>query len=612
MLAIVILLLISTFTASTQYYMQPAEASFSSTKNLSNTPGFSSDPQIAVSGSNIYVVWQDFTPGNLDIFFRASNDNGATFGNTINLSNNAGESGRPQIAVSGSNVYVVWVDHTPRNWDIFFRASNDNGATFGNTINLSNNVGDSSNPKRSDAPQIAVSSNNVYVVWVDHTPRNWDIFFRASNDNGATFGNTVNLSNNSGESGRPQIAVSGNNVYVVWQYSDDIYLRASNDNGATFGNTVNLSNNVVDASKNTLTPSNSTRDSSNPTRSDIPRIAVSGNNVYIVWVNYIPGKYDVVFRASNDNGATFGSAVKLDTSPRLPDLPRVAVSSNNVYVVWEDYSEAEGLDIFFRASNDNGATFGRAVNPIRNVGYSLSTPLVVSGNNIYIISSIGNIDIYFRASRDNGTRFDNAIKLSSDVGSSSDPQTVVSGNNVYVVWQDYAPRNSDIFFRTFIQSNNAEASEKMVLPTDNGSIKVEVTIDRGTLETGQPVKFTFKFLHPTTGEQLQDVNYSFMITDEKGNSVVNKSNIHTHEGIDTQSVTFSNTGLFTLAVDVAGLGIDKPYDSGHSGMASATVTVVPEFPLSILVVMAVVVGTAIAITRSKKFLIDKTERPVEA
>ncbi len=560
-LAIGILLLISAFTAYTPYYIQPAEASFSSTKNLSNNAGFSSDPQIAVSGNNVYVAWQDFTPGNWDIFFKASNDNGATFGNTINLSNNAGESGRPRIAVSGSNVYVVWADHTPGNWDIFFKASNDNGATFGSTVNLSNNAGDSSNPKSSDAPQIAVSGSNVYVVWADHTPGNWDIFFKASNDNGATFGSTINLSNN-----------------------------------------------AVDVSKNTSSPSNSTAGSSSPKRSDIPQIAVSGSNVYVVWVDYIPRNYDVLFRASNDNGATFGNAVNLDTSPGLADLPQVDVSGNNVYVLWEDFSEVEGLDIFFRASNDNGATFGNAVNLIRHAGYSLSTPLVVSGSNVYVISAVGNVDILLRASRDNGASFDDAITLSNNAGGSSDPQMTISGSNMYVVWQDYSAGNWDIFFRTLMYGSDRETGEKMVLPTDSGSMKVEVTMDRGTLETGQPVRFTLKFLHPITGEQLQDVNYSFMIMDEKGNSIVNRSNIHTHEGADTQLITFSNKGLFTLAVDVAGLGINKPYDSRYSGIAGTTVTVVPEFPSSILVLMAVVAATVIAITRSKKFLINTVER----
>jgi hypothetical protein len=41
------------------------------------------------------------------------------------------------------------------------------------------------------------------------------IFFKRSTDEGASFYGTENLSNNGGESGQPDIAASGNNVYVV-------------------------------------------------------------------------------------------------------------------------------------------------------------------------------------------------------------------------------------------------------------------------------------------------------------------------------------------------------------------------------------------------------------
>ena len=82
--------------------------------NLSNNTGDSRDPQIAASGNNVYVTWEDDdTPaGNNDIFFRASNNNGTSFGPPINLSNNTGFSFDPQIAASGNNVYVTWEDGT--------------------------------------------------------------------------------------------------------------------------------------------------------------------------------------------------------------------------------------------------------------------------------------------------------------------------------------------------------------------------------------------------------------------------------------------------------------------------------------------------------------------
>ena len=205
---------------------------------MSNGTGGSFDPQIAAIGNNVYVTWGDSTPGNNDIFFAASNNNGTSFGTPINLSNNTGFSFIPQIAAVGNNVYVTWEDTTPGNRDIFFAASNNNGTSFGTPINLSNNTGGSSNP------QIATVGNNVYVTWEDNTPGNIDIFFRASNNNGTSFGTPINLSNNTGGSFDAQIVVVGNNVYVTWGDNTpgniDIFVIT---NAQPFGIPINISNN---------------------------------------------------------------------------------------------------------------------------------------------------------------------------------------------------------------------------------------------------------------------------------------------------------------------------------------------------------------------------------
>ena len=107
---------------------------------LSNTDGSSSIPSIAESGNNVYVVWRDNTPGSYDILYRRSTDGGASFGSTVNLSNNDGHSDLPAIATSGSNVYVVWFDNTPGNFEIFLRKSVNTGDTFGSTVNYSHIV----------------------------------------------------------------------------------------------------------------------------------------------------------------------------------------------------------------------------------------------------------------------------------------------------------------------------------------------------------------------------------------------------------------------------------------------------------------------------------------
>jgi hypothetical protein len=61
----------------------------------------------------------------------------------------------------GNNVHVVWWTNRSGNWEVMFRASNDGGQTFGDTINLSN----SPDTQSRTAEILAVGNNIVFVAW---------------------------------------------------------------------------------------------------------------------------------------------------------------------------------------------------------------------------------------------------------------------------------------------------------------------------------------------------------------------------------------------------------------------------------------------------------------
>ena len=65
-----------------------------------------------------------------------------------------------------------------------------------------------------------------------------------------------------------------------------------------------------------------------------------------------------------DNGKTFGSPMNISNSPDAHSLgPRIAPDQgNNVYISWVVIDKKTGLkQVLFRASNDNGQTFGNPV-----------------------------------------------------------------------------------------------------------------------------------------------------------------------------------------------------------------------------------------------------------
>jgi hypothetical protein len=432
------------FTLANLTLPSPADAQPSTTsspQNLSNTPGNSTNAQIAVYENNVYVVWSDNTTGNGDIYFKRSVTNGTSFESTRNLSNTPGSSTNAQIAVYENNVYVVWSDNTTGNGDIYFKRSVTNGTIFGETRNLSNNTGLSSDP------QLSAAGSNVFLAWTDTSSGNNEILFRRSNDTGERFRGASELSKTLSVDGEyslfPRISAIGNDVYVVWQDkvsgNYEIFLRESEDGGNKFGSIKNLSR-------------NNTGDSISP------RIASSDSNVYVVWTDFEPGKAEILLRASNDYAATFGGIKNVSWSDGDSYDPKIEVAGNGtVYVLWEDTSFREfTFDLILRASHNTVNTFQDKVNIGRYVGEIADySQIVSSGNNVFVVWSDSPqysyppiYKIFIQASRDNGESFDDAINLSTGQGTSIDPEIALSEKNktIFVVWSEITSGNSEIHF----------------------------------------------------------------------------------------------------------------------------------------------------------------------
>ncbi len=403
---------------------------FNPTLNLSNNPGNSNFPRIAAQANLVYAVWQDTGATASDIFFARSANDGASFNSPVNLSNN-GLAINPEIAAAGNNVYIVWQDNSTGNDDIKFRASTDYGANFAATKNLSLNSRDSVDP------QIVATGNNVYVAWQNDASGpagSTDIFATASTNNGGTFlAVPVQLTTNKAATS-PQIAAVTNRVYVTWRDHStgptDILFARSTDSGTSFSSAVNLSNNAG----NSL----------------VQVMATTGNNVYVAWQDDTPDPvFDILLRASTNNGTSFNSSVNLSSNSGISLDPQIAATGTNVYVVWRDTTPGTPT-VLFRASSNQGTIFSTTTplgdNPPTSSGPQVATSL----NNVYVAWSndvLGADDVLFRSSSDNGVSFGNILNLSSNTGFSTMPMIAVVSNKVHVLWVDDTPGNNDVLFR---------------------------------------------------------------------------------------------------------------------------------------------------------------------
>src|SRR5215213_1560513 len=371
-----------------------------------------------LSLDSVYTVWRESlgVDSLSQILFKR---NTISFDPSIIVAS-SGTYERPAVTASGNNVYVLWDGRTLESRDILYRRSTDGGASFGGIVNLSNTAA------FSVSPVLAASGNNVYVVWIEDTaPGVRDILYRRSTDGGASFGGIVNLTENTAsDAEETAIAASGNNVYVLWSNfpnvgNVDILYKKSTNGGANFGDTKNLSNNTTGDSRE-------------------PAVAASGNNVYVVWRGResIPGNQEIMYRRSTNGGANFGGIVNLSNNTGFSQHPTVAVSGNNVYVVWQDDSLVPGtFDILYKKSTNGGASFGDTKNLSNSAGNSGRPTVAVSGNNVYVVwhdnttqGGVAQFDILYRRSTNGGANFGGIVNLSNTAQASTTPSIAASNN----------------------------------------------------------------------------------------------------------------------------------------------------------------------------------------
>jgi hypothetical protein len=404
----------------------PNTTVFSSPQNISGNPGESFGQQIAVDPSgNIYVVWSDNSPGYPAIFFAASSDAGITFSTPLNLSNDPGGSNPPRIAVDlNGDINVVWAGTSGSKSGVLSR-SIDGGATFPASATIANNL------KRT--PIITLdSSGNIYVGWADSI--SFNVFFSKSMDGGATFSNPTQVTNRPkiDSAGVSAIALDGaGNIDLVWQDCDSfchVWFDRSSDGGASFSSPISIAGTLefppvvgmaLDSVGNiyvvyntvpfgdifqvrsmdggtTFSGTNISNDNSSPApppRAEpcCAQIAIdSADNIDVVWQDNGPLR-DITFARSTDSGATFSNTPVSTTGFN----PRIAVDSRgDINVVWTGNKNG----VFYSTSSDSGVTFSNPQNlSNNNSGFDPSLALDSCGNiNVaWTDGAPGNLDIFF-------------------------------------------------------------------------------------------------------------------------------------------------------------------------------------------------------------------------
>lgn len=315
------------------YYKKSADGgkSWTTNKRLTWTAGKSTQPALAVDPFGaLHVVWQDDTPGNGDIYYKTSPDNGANWSAGGRIAWTTGISQAPAIAVdSWGNLHVLWYDYTPGNYEIYSMTSTNGGASWSKNQRVTWTSGWSGHPA------IAVdTAANLHLVWADETPGSSEIYYKNSLDGGGSWSAGQRLTWNAGISQAPVIAVDSSGVlHVAWWDNTpgnaEIYYKKSTTGG------------VYWTSNSRLTWS--------PADSQGPAIAIdSSGNLHLVWWDSAPGNAEIYYKQSTDEGVSWTTNTRLTWTSGNSYGPAIAVDYlGNLHVVWSDDTPGN-YELFYR------------------------------------------------------------------------------------------------------------------------------------------------------------------------------------------------------------------------------------------------------------------------
>jgi hypothetical protein len=241
----------------------------------------------ADESGRLHAVWQTTRDGRSRVYYRRSPNDGKTWENAQQLSADEASHEHPSIAVSGNDVFVVWHGFRSANMPVvYLRRSNDGGREWDDA----RIVCDSGTAAHAS---LAVVHKTVHLIWKDHRDGDTEVYYRRSVDAGQTFEAERRLTDAPVISYVPSLAASGQVVVLAWvdtrDGNEEEYIKVSTDGGTTWG----ADTRMTDDRKDSWAPS----------------VAVAGRTIHLVWFDQKDAPYHV-----------YDAEAKLDEALRLVGL----------------------------------------------------------------------------------------------------------------------------------------------------------------------------------------------------------------------------------------------------------------------------------------------------
>jgi len=242
------------------------------------------------------------------------------------------------IQVSDGAMWIFWTRRI-ENYDIYYRASSDEGLTWSQETQLTSN-----SSANTGVSSFQASDGTVWLVWASDRTGNYDIYCKTSSDLGGSWSNDTQLTTHPSHDLKPSVCqLSNGSIWVAWSSARtggfDLYLKTSSDNGASWSDDFWLTN--------------------SPELDKSPSIAqMSDGTVWLLWASDAMGHYDICYKIYD--GFVWSSPEMLTSDTKVDSNPFVLQTlDGKILVFWSsrEPSETANDDVYYKYSSDNGANW---------------------------------------------------------------------------------------------------------------------------------------------------------------------------------------------------------------------------------------------------------------
>lgn len=334
------------------------------------------------------------------------------------------------LFIKDSIIGIFFYDNRLGNYNIYLLKSYENGESWNEEIPITtdnlNNI----------FPSISNKGDTIFLVYIKEVNGVYHLIFRISYDLGENWSEEKILASLNNSSS-PSIAVSGDNVHIVYSDNDEIFYIRSTDGGLNFETPVQITY--------------------SPFESYSPSISCKNDTIHITWFDRRDGNYEVYYKNSFDNGSNWSVDKRITFDDSSSIYPFVLSENNYVYIFYQDNRSGD-FNIYYRISEDYGSNFGDEKRLTEEHSYYPRGD--INNNYIHIVYREGN-DIFYKFSIDNGNTFNEKIQVSSSIGVSEYPFCISKNDTIFITWFDERDGNPEIYFkRNMIDTTGTYISEE--------------------------------------------------------------------------------------------------------------------------------------------------------